>query len=147
MGSICLVQKVNLNTLKDVGEVGDKASNVIKEISTSLSTLQMNSNGVVDATRKFNKYAGHISKVAGSLGASFALLGVLGALIFENTEHKEIMKEFEKIHENIKKLDMRFDELIKTFKEESAMNKVVQRFPKCNTMLIHLKIMYECQQM
>ena len=127
-GLICFVPKVNLDPVGDAGDVGYSTSNVIKEISSSLSTLKKNSNGVVDALSKFNKYAGLISKVAGTLGASFALIGVLGSILMPNNEHKEIMNEFKKIHESMKKLDSRFDEVIQTVKEESAKNHVVQRF-------------------
>ena len=101
-GLVCFVPKVNLNPAGDVADVGYTTSNVIKEISGSLSTLKKNANGVVDALSKFNKYAGVISKVAGSLGASFALIGVLGSIIGGNSEHKEIMNEFKKIHESMK---------------------------------------------
>ena len=41
-GLICYAPKVNLDPVEDVGDVGFRTSNVIKEISGSLSTLKKN---------------------------------------------------------------------------------------------------------
>ena len=122
-GLINVCQKVTPQSAEDVGSVGYTTLNAIKEISSGLSELNKDKNGVALASNKFNRYAGKISKIAGSVGAIFAVAGVLMNL-GESAEHKEIMNEFKKINEGLDYLGRRVDLVVETIRVESAIGRV-----------------------